>query len=334
MEPQKPHSIAIILFDGVMALDITGPTDTLTVANYYWRKSHGFTGKETFYDFQFIGVGKTIITALSGLKLVADHTIQNTGPGTFDAVLVPGGNGVFKASENRDLIDWVAAAHNTNKRTVSVCSGSLLLAEAGILDGHTCCTHWTLSKALAKQYPNLMVDPESLYLADGKIVTSAGITSGIDMALALVEADMGRGIALNVARHLVVHLKRPGNQSQFSWPLKAQAASSSEPIGRAVRWVLENISGPIPVERLAEQSGMSLRSFSRHFRSKIGDTPAKFIEQARLENARLLLEENPGTTLANAAIASGFSSSEHLSRAFMRRFGIHPTSYRKTFKLS
>ena len=334
MEPQKPHSIAVILFDGVMALDVTGPTDTLAAANYFWRKSHGFTGEETFYDFQFIGVEKTTVTALSGLKLAAEQTIQNIAPSTFDAILVPGGNGVFKASKNRDLINWIAAAHSINKRTVSVCTGSHLLAEAGILDGHACCTHWTLSRELAKQYPNLTVDPESLYLADGKIITSAGVTSGIDMTLALVEADMGRDAALNVARHLVVHLKRPGNQSQFSWPLKAQTAGGSEPISRAVRWVLENINDPIPVERLAEQSGMSLRSFSRHFRNKIGDTPAKFVAQARLENARLLLEENPDITLANAATASGFSSPEHLSRAFERRFGIHPTSYRKTFKLS
>jgi len=333
MQAQQSHSIAVLLFDGVMPLDVTGPTDALMGANHYWRKSNGLTGDKRFYDYQFVSATSRTIISLSGLKMVADHLITEKESNTFDAILLPGGYGVFKAARNEALINWIKSAHQASTRSISVCSGALLLAEAGALDGRTSCTHWTLCKRLAKQFPKVTVDPESLYIADGKVITSAGVTSGIDMTLALIEADLGRDIALKVARRLVVHLKRPGKQSQYSWPLKAQAASRSDAIGRAVRWVLEHIGEPMSVESVAAEAGMSVRTFSRHFRTQIGDTPAKFIEQARLENARLLIEEDTGITLAHTAAASGFTSCEHLSRAFERRFGVHPDAYRTAFDL-
>lgn len=333
MQAKPKHSIAVILFDGVMPLDITGPTDALMTANYYWRKANALTGDECFYDFQFISASGPVVTGLSGLKFMADDTISEVDPSMFDALLVPGGNGVFRAAENRELIRWIRAAHKTSFRTISVCSGALLLAEAGLLDGRTGCTHWILCKELAARYPAITVDPQSLYITDGKVITSAGVTSGIDMTLALVEADLGRDIALKVARHLVVHLKRPGNQNQYSWPLKAQTASQSDAIGRAVRWITENIGEPMPLEHIAKKAGMSVRSFSRHFRTQLGDTPAKFIEQARLESARLLIEEDTTITLKHMAAASGFSSTEHMTRAFERHFGVPPADYRKAFAL-
>jgi transcriptional regulator GlxA family with amidase domain len=249
-------------------------------------------------------------------------------------VLVPGGTGVEQAAGNQALINWITAAHQNSLRTISVCSGTWLLAKAGALEGRQCATHWRTCGALAKQYPNIKVDPDSLYVADGKVISSAGVTSGIDMTLALIEADMGRQIALDVARRLVVHLKRPGSQSQFSWPLKAQTASANDHIGRTVRWILENLDKPLNLDTLAEQAGMSLRSFSRHFKAEIGDTPAKFIEQARLENARTLLDENTTIALPQAAAASGFTSAEHLTRAFERRYGVHPNAYRENFALN
>lgn len=334
MQALGKHSIAILLFDGVMALDVTGPTDALMVANYYWRKKCGHKGDEVFYDFFFVASKDHNTRTLSGLTLHADKTLKEQSPYEAQSFLVPGGNGVFDAARDRQLISWISEAHKYSKRTLSVCSGSWLLAEAGVLQGHTSCTHWTMCKRLAEQYPDVKVDPEAIYLADDKIVTSAGVTSGIDMTLALIEADMGRDIALKVARRLVVHLKRPGNQSQYSWPLKAQAAVREDSIGRAVRWVLDNITEPMNVEYVAEQAGMSLRSFNRHFKEQLGDSPAKFIEQARLENARLMIEENTNISLAHAADASGFSSTEHLTRAFERRFGVHPSSYRQTFALA
>jgi len=333
MQPLANHSIAVILFDGVMPLDVTGPTDALMTANYYWRKARGLTGDESFYSFQFISASEPIIAGVSGLKFVADATIAKVDPSAFDALLVPGGNGVYRAAESKPLIDWIRTAHKTSLRTISVCSGALLLAEAGILDGRTSCTHWVLCKKLAARYPAITVDPQSLYIADGKVITSAGVTSGIDMTLALIEADLGRDIALKVARQLVVHLKRPGKQNQYSWPLKAQTATPGDAVGRAVRWITENIGEPMPLERIAEKAGMSVRSFSRHFRAQVGDTPAKFIEQARLENARLLIEEDTTITLKHMAAASGFSSTEHLSRAFERHFGVPPATYREAFAL-
>jgi len=333
MQPHPRHKVAVILFDGVMPLDVTGPTDALMAANYYWRKKNGFTGEERFYDYQFISTSSLTVHGLSGLKMVADFTINDILPTKVDAVLIPGGNGVFEAAKNTALIEWIKDAHSYSCRTISVCSGALLLAEAGVLDGHTCCTHWGLCKELAAQYPGINVDPESIYLSDGKIITSAGVTAGIDMTLALIEADLGRDIALKVARRLVVHLKRPGKQNQYSWPLKAQKTSGGDAIEEAVRWIIENIKDPMPIEQVADKTSMSLRSFNRHFRAKMGTTPAKFIEQARLENARLLIEENKAISLAQTAAASGFSSPEHLTRAFERQYGLHPNAYRAAFSL-
>ncbi|MBL4790158.1 MAG: GlxA family transcriptional regulator [Kordiimonadaceae bacterium] len=334
MDALKEHTVAVILFDDVMALDVVGPTDVFMAANYYWQKKHGLGREDRFYKYSFVSAGSETVTSLSGLRMAADSTIRQSQPADFDVVLVPGGHGVFDAAQNRDLITWIREAHEHSQRTVSVCSGTLLLAEAGVLDDLTCCSHWTLCAKLARQYPAITVNPEALYIADGKVITSAGVTAGIDMALAIVEEDLGREIALKAARRLVVHIKRPGNQSQFSWPMKAQTAATDEDMGAAVRWILENISTPMSVEDVAEKSGMSLRSFSRHFRTEIGATPAKFIEQARVENARMLLEEHRGVTLAHTAAASGFSSSEHLTRAFERRFGVRPAAYRESFNFN
>lgn len=334
MQPQSQHSIAVLLFDDVLSLDLAGPTDALLAANHYWREANNKTLADRFYDFHFVSCSTSTVRAQSGLKLVADRLLAEVSPSQYDAVLVPGGFGVFEAAHNRSLINWIKEAHKTNCRTISVCSGALLLAEAGILEGKTTCTHWSLCQKLAATYPAISVDPESLYVADGNIITSAGVTSGIDMTLALIEADLGREIALKVARRLVVHLKRPGAQSQFSWPLKAQTSSRGNPVDNAVKWILDHINEPMSVERVAAAAGMSVRSFTRHFRAQVGDSPARFIEQARLENARLLLEENKGVALSHAAAASGFSSTEHLTRAFERRFGMHPKNYRQAFDLN
>jgi transcriptional regulator GlxA family with amidase domain len=332
IEAQKSHSIAVILFDDFMSLDVTGPVDSMMAANKALNYQAGT--KTQFYNYQFISAGNLEVRSSAGMKFLANATIAEASPTNFDAILVPGGDGVEQAAENKALIDWIAAAHKASVRTISVCSGSWLLALAGALEGKKCATHWRLCSAMAKAFLNIQVDQDSLYVADGKVISSAGVTSGIDMTLALIEADMGREVALHIARRLVVHFKRPGNQSQFSWPLKAQTATTGNNVGRAVEWALKNIDQPLMVEDLAEHAGMSVRNFSRHFKKEIGDTPARFIEQARLENARLLLDENTAIPLPQAAAASGFSSCEHLTRAFERRFGLHPNAYRENFALN
>lgn len=330
----RNHSIAVILFDNFMSLDVTGPVDVFMAANEFWKHEHDLPADYRYYQYEMISAENSEVRASSDISFLTKHTIRDTDPSSYDAVLVPGGKGVEEAEKNQDLLDWIAEAHKNSIRTISVCSGSWLLAKAGTLEGKNCATHWRICRALSKHFPGVMVDEDSLYVADGKVISSAGVTSGIDMALALVEADMGRTIALDVARRLVVHLKRSGNQSQFSGPLKAQTAASCDNIGRVVPWILENLDRPLNVETMAERAGMSVRSFSRHFKNELGDTPAKFIEQARLENARMLLDENTKIALPQAAAASGFSSVEHLTRAFERRFGVHPNAYREAFALN
>lgn len=335
MESQtSPQRIAVILYDFALSLDITGPTDAFSGANHYWRTINSLAADHEFYQFDFIALNQAIIKTKSGLKITADKLLTEADPLKYDVLLVPGGDGIYAAKKNAQLVKWVQTAHANNKRTLSVCSGAALLAEAGILDGKKACSHWFVCRALQKKYPNVHFDSESLYISDGKIVTSAGVTSGIDMALAIIEADMGRRAALEVARHLVMHLKRPGNQQQFSGPLKAQFDSKGTKMDALIQWILSNLSKPLSVEKLADNVGMSMRSFTRHFTTAIGETPAKFVEHARLENARLLIEEDRAISLQEAAAASGFSSTEHLTRAFERRFGVHPTSYRSTFNLT
>lgn len=330
---QHSQNIAVILYDYALPLDISGPTDAFTGANQYRCTVQKLATDDAFYRFHYISANDLIIKTKSGLKITADILLADANPLDYDALLVPGGNGVYDACQNRTLIQWLQTAHEHVLRTMSVCSGSALLAEAGVLDGQSACTHWSRRNEFGKRYPNVKFDTDSLYVSDGKTITSAGVTSGIDMALAVIEADLGRKAALQVARHLVVHLKRPGNQSQFSGPLRAQTASRTSRLDKLIRWIFDHLTEPLPVEKLAKNAGMSPRSFARHFTAEVGETPAKFIEQARLENARLLIEEDTGLTLQEAANVSGFSSTEHLTRAFERRFGIHPTQYRASFKL-
>ncbi|MEX0298954.1 MAG: GlxA family transcriptional regulator, partial [Kordiimonas sp.] len=223
MESLKTQqSIAVILYDLALPLDIAGPTDAFTGANQYWRTAHNLETDHRYYKFLYISADDRVIKTKSGLKITADALLSETSPTDYDVILVPGGDGVFKALKNTALIEWMKTAYLHSKRTMSVCSGAALLAEAGLLTGKKACSHWFSCERLQAKYPNVNFDPASLYISDGKIITSAGVTSGIDMALAVIEADMGRTAALEVARHLVVHLKRAGNQQQFSGPLKAQ----------------------------------------------------------------------------------------------------------------
>ncbi len=331
---QSQQTIAVILYDYALPLDIAGPTDAFSGANQYWRTVNKLPSDYQYYRCHFIGVDNSVIKTKSGIKITADALISETNPKDYDVLLVPGGDGIYKTLGNDQLIKWVQTTHKHNKRTLSVCSGAALLAEAGILDGKKACSHWFVCKALQQKYPRVTFDAASLYISDGKITTSAGVTSGIDMALAVIEADMGRKAALEVARHLVVHVKRSGNQQQFSGPLKAQLSSKGTKMDALVHWILTHLSDPLSVDKLADNIGMSARSFTRHFTTSIGETPAKFVEHARLENARLLLEEDRAISLQEAAVASGFSSTEHLTRAFERKFGIHPNHYRVSFNLS
>jgi transcriptional regulator GlxA family with amidase domain len=252
-------------------------------------------------------------------------------PPRHDTLIVAGGDGARTAVEDQTLINWIDRASKRARRTVSVCTGAYLLAAAGLLDERTATTHWAFSDDLARRYERVRVNPEPVFIRDGDVWTSAGITAGIDLALALVEEDLGPRAALAIARGLVVFLKRPGGQSQFSRALSAQQAAQPQ-LRELQAWIVGHLDEELTVPILAERALMSERSFARAFRREIGQTPAAYVEALRIERARDLLEDG-APSLEAVAQATGFASAEVLRRAFHRRVGVSPAEYRDRFRL-
>jgi transcriptional regulator GlxA family with amidase domain len=241
---------------------------------------------------------------------------------------VAGGQGVMRAVEDASLIEWLKVRAGSARRTASVCTGAFLLAAAGLLDHRRAVTHWEYCDELSRRHPAVTVEPDPIFVNDGPMWTSAGVTSGIDLSLALVEEDLGRALALNVARQLVVFLKRPGGQAQFSAALSLQSAD--ERFADLHNWLAEHLAEDLPLSRLATQAGMSERTFLRRYRDATGLTPARAIERLRVEAARQLLAD---TRLPTKRIAArcGFGSEETLRRNFARLQGVSPQDYRQRF---
>jgi transcriptional regulator GlxA family with amidase domain len=265
---------------------------------------------------------------------LTEPVAATTRKGGIDTLIVPGGPGVHDAAADKWTADWVGRQSATVRRIASVCTGAFLLAETGILAGRRATTHWKSCSRLQARYPDILVDADPIYVRDGRIWTSAGITAGIDLSLALVEDDLGRKVAMQVARHLVVFLNRPGGQSQFSAPLEAQAAAAD---GNAPNhfaplhgWIAGHLAGDLRVERLAEQAGMSPRTFARIYAAKMGMTPARMVEKIRVEAVRRTLEETD-LPIKYIAVICGFGQEERLRRAFARQVGTTPAEYRRRF---
>jgi transcriptional regulator GlxA family with amidase domain len=242
-------------------------------------------------------------------------------------LLVPGGQGTRRVDPR--LIDWLRGHAPRAERVVSVCTGAILLAGAGLLDGRRATTHWAYCDKLARDHPAVDVDPDPIYVRDGHVATSAGVTSGIDLALALVEEDLGRDTALAVARHLVVFLRRPGNQAQFSAQLAAQTARR-EPLREVQQWITEHPDGDLSVEALAARALLSPRHFARSFQAETGMTPGRYVDRVRLEHARRLLEDTTDG-VEEISRASGYGTPEAMRRAFVRTLGAAPAEYRRRF---
>ncbi len=266
------------------------------------------------------------IVSSAGLVLVAAPLSPADQP--LDTLIVAGGAGVYAACKDRALVDWVRRRAEVARRATSVCSGAFLLATAGLLDGRRATTHWSRCAELAATFPAIRVEHDPIYVSDGKIWTSAGVTAGIDMALALLEADLGRAVSTMVAQHLVVFAKRPGGQAQFSAGLAL--AGSDATFDGLHDWMRRNLRGCLTVPALAAQAGMSERSFLRHYRQVTGVTPARAVERVRVEAARQALGE---TSLPVKRIARdcGFGSEETMRRSFMRILAVPPHAYRERF---
>lgn len=264
--------------------------------------------------------------ASSGLTLVPDHTLA-TAPAPH-TLLVPGGQGTRNPAP--EVIAWLREHGPRAQRLVSVCTGAILLAEAGLLDGRRATTHWAYCDTLARHHPAIEVDPDPIFVRDGHVATSAGVTSGIDLALALVEEDIGREVALAIARHLVVFLRRPGNQAQFSAQLAAQTARR-EPLREVQQWITEHPGDDLSVEHLAARARLSPRHFARAFQAETGTTPGRYVDRVRLEHARRLLEDTTDG-VEEISRTCGYGTSEAMRRAFVKTLATSPAEYRRRFR--
>ncbi len=323
--PSRPRQVAILAFPDVQSLDVTGPLEVFAGAQTL-IEAVGRT--ERGYDVLVLSSDGAPLRTSSGLTITPHGDFAAT-PERLDTLILAGGHGSREASADLVTLEWIARTSARARRTASVCTGAFLLASAGLLDGRRATTHWAAAEELARLHPSVRVDPDPIFLRDGDIWTSAGVTAGMDLALALVEEDLDRDAALVIARHLVLFLRRPGNQAQFSATLAAQEPLR-EPLREIRRHIVEHLAGDLSVDTLAEHAHMSPRNFARSFRAETGVTPARYVESVRLEAARRALEDSP-EPVATVARACGFGTPETMRRAFLRGFGVGPTEYRRRF---
>jgi len=319
--------VVMVVYPGVQVLDVTGPLEVFANANRRLDQLAGPRGPR--YALEIAARVAGPVRTTSGIVLVADHALRDVR-GPIDTLLVAGGDGTADALRDRLVIDFLRRRAPNARRVASVCSGSFLLAEAGLLDGRRATTHWVSCATLAARYPKVEVESDPIFVRDGKYWSSAGVCAGMDLALALVEEDHGRELALAVARWLVLFLKRPGGQSQFSAELAAQA-TEHDAIRGLQAWAQAHLGAALDVAALAKRAAMSPRNFARVFAREVGETPARWVEQARVEAARRLLEES-AAGVDEIAERCGFGSAEGLRRAFLRRVRVSPAAYRARFR--
>lgn len=324
--------VVIVGFDRAQLLDIAGPLQTFATA------CEMVAGRDSEHDAARVPYELAVVSSAGGPIRTTSGLVLETRPlaalagRPIDTVIVAGGAGVHAACEDRRLLRWLVRGPATARRVCAVCTGAFLLAKTGLLAGRRATTHWEFCARLQALYPDIRVETDPIYVRDGRIWTSAGITAGIDLALALVEDDLGRPVALRTARHLVVFLKRPGGQAQFSEPLRAQsaAADADGQFAALHAWMSENLGRDLTVDRLAAWAGMSPRHFARLYATKQGTTPAKAVETLRVEAARRALEDT-ATPVKRIAAACGFGDEERMRRSFVRRLGLSPLEYRRRF---
>jgi transcriptional regulator GlxA family with amidase domain len=316
----QPRHVVIVVFPGVQALDFIGPSEVFSMAA---RLGDGA------YTVELVAGTPGPFETSSGVSIVPHRSFASCR-GPIDTLLVAGGEGVVSALDDERLLGFVRRASKRARRTGSVCNGAFLLARAGLLDGRRATTHWSGCKELARRHPGIDVDPEPIFVRDGDVYTSAGVTAGIDLSLALVEEDLGPDAALEVARWLVLFVKRPGGQAQFSAEL-APPVARREPLRELQAWMVDNLDADLSVPALAERAFMSERHFARAFRDEVGQTPAAYVEGLRVERARIVLESGD-EPVEQVALRCGFGTVETMRRAFRRRLNVSPSEYRERFR--
>lgn len=328
MDPGRtpaPRRVLIVVFPGVQSLDAVGPFEVFSSAS----QVAGHAGRRG-YEVTLVSATGGTVAAESGLGLATAPLPLPDQIGELDTLLVAGGNGVYAARRDPELLAWLAAVAPRARRLATVCTGAFVGAAAGWLDGRTVTTHWARARRLAEEHPGIVVDPDPIYVRDGNVWTSAGVTAGIDLSLALVHDDLGTEIAQTTARWLVMFLHRPGGQTQFAAPVWVPRAERSTV--RAVQALVEAApGGDHSVPSMAAAAAMSVRHFSRVFTAEVGESPGRYVERVRVEAARHELESTDDT-LDVVARRCGFGTAETLRRSFQRRLGVAPDPYRRRFR--
>ena len=321
----KPLRIGLVGYEGIQALDLIGPSDAFTVA-----RTGGDNGQSQLaYEVVVLGLTKKPFRAESGV-LFHPHTTLSQAP-SLDTLIIPGGKGSRVAGICEPISRFVASHASRIRRIATVCTGIYMVAPTGLLDGRTVTTHWRFAADVSRKFPKLKVNHDALFLKDGPFYTCGGITAGIDLSLALIEEDYGPRVALAVARDLVVYLKRSGGQKQYSEPLEFQFNSTDRFAELAV-WMVDHLRDNLSLETLARRACLSPRHFARRFKQTFGGTPAEFVENLRLDEARRRLTERT-QTIETVAESVGFNSDDSFRRAFHRRFGVNPAAYRSGFRI-
>lgn len=321
------RTIGIVAYQGVEILDVTGPMEVFAFANIGLQQLG--IAKESAYKIELLAAETGALTASCGLQIIANRAYRDVHEG-MDTLLIAGTTNIDCLLCDKSLQAWIKTIAPQVRRVASVCTGAFLLAESGLLTGLRATSHWLYCERLASDYPAVIVEPDRIFVRDGAISTSGGITSGIDLALSLVEEDWGSELALQIARTLVVFLRRPGGQSQFSAYLISEAHRPE--IKELQAWIMMHLRADLRVEALAEQVCMSPRNFARFFLAETGMTPAKFVELARIDAARHYLSSS-SFSIEIVADKAGFGDAERMRRAFIRQLGVNPQSYRDRFKV-
>ncbi len=319
----EPRSVVMLVYPGVMAMDVVGPLEAFASANYIARRA--------LYDVTVAATDITPVETSLGMRIMPSIAFEDIER-PIDTLLVSGGFGQAEARRDPRLIRWLRANGPRARRCGSICTGAFVLAAAGLLDGKCATTHWVLVDELRRRYPQVTVEVDRIFVRDGNVYTSAGVTTGIDLALAMIEEDHGRTLALRVARALVAYLKRPAGQAQVSNHLLAQF-SASPSVRLAQEWALENLTADLSVRALAAHAGMSERNFRRAFTEETGEAPREFIERIRVDAARAMFEEAQ-LSVQIVAARCGFETLDKLRRAFVRRLGVTPHDYRQRFRIA
>jgi transcriptional regulator GlxA family with amidase domain len=314
--------LAIVVFDGVLALDVAGPMDVFTEAN-------NFLSPDQQYEITLVGMRSGSVRCSNGMELNVgiDYLRYEDQP---DLLLVAGGPKLPELHPTSSFLRWLSAKAEGCRRFGSVCNGAFLLGHAGLLDGKEVTAHWDYVDRLASEFPEAYVRPDKIFVRDGRLFTSAGVTAGVDLSLALVTEDWGYEMALRIAKRLIVYIRREGGQSQYS-PYLAVGPKEETVVAKVLRYVTEHISEPLSIEQLADAVAVSRRTFSRIFTKNANMTPSAFVEQMRVDFSRKLLEETD-LPLKTVAFRSGFRSGTHMRVTFTRRLNITPREYRQRFR--